>query len=113
MTAEYINDHNSIYNYLLRYFLPELSDPHFRQEAAQEIEQNERMTYCRYMAAWLPYQPHYKEILNQLNIQTRNDDANHRTVVFAFISTLKYFKEHPNDIFLGVLLIKAHFNDII
>ena len=69
ITPEYICTHDSIYGYLLRYFLPELSDPLFRQDAAQEIEQDERMTYCRYMAAWLPYQPHYQEILNQLNIQ--------------------------------------------
>jgi len=66
MTAEYINNHNSIYNYLLRYFLPELSDPLFRQEAAQEIEQDERMTYCRHMAAWRPYQPHYREIMKTI-----------------------------------------------
>lgn len=66
MTAEYINDHNSIYNYLLRYFLPELSDPHFQQEAAQEIEQDERMTYCRHMIAWLPYQPHFREIMKAI-----------------------------------------------
>ena len=66
ITPEYICTHDSIYSYLLRYFLPELSDPHFRQEAAQEIEQNERMTYCRYMAAWLPYQPHYREIMKAI-----------------------------------------------
>ena len=66
VTAEYIHDHNSIYNYLLRYFLPELSDPLFRQDAAQEIEENERMAYCRYMAAWLLYQPHYDQILQHL-----------------------------------------------
>ena len=66
MIPEYINTHDYIYNYLLRYFLPELSDPHFRQEAAQEIEQNERITYCRYMAAWLPYQPHYQEIIRTI-----------------------------------------------
>ncbi len=59
LTAEYINTHDSAYAYLLRYFLPELSDPLFRQDAAEEIEQDERMTYCRYMAAWLPFQPHY------------------------------------------------------
>ena len=45
MTAEYIHSHESVYSYLLSYFLPELSDPHFRQDAAHEIEQNERMTY--------------------------------------------------------------------
>ena len=67
ITPEYICTHDSIYGYLLRYFLPELSDPHFRQEAAQEIEQNERMTYCRYMAAWLPYQTHYREIMKAIS----------------------------------------------
>ncbi len=63
MTAEYINAHESIYNYLIHYFLPDLSDPHFQQEAAQEIEQDERMTYCRYMAAWLAHEPYYDQIL--------------------------------------------------
>ena len=54
------------YNYLFSYFLPDLSDPCFRQDAAQEIEQDERMTYCRYMAAWLPHEPYYHEILKQI-----------------------------------------------
>ncbi len=67
MTPEYINAHEHIYSYLLRYFLPDLSDTYFRQEAAQEIKQDERMTYCRYMAAWLPHEPHYSQILKQLN----------------------------------------------
>jgi len=66
MTPEYINAHEPIYSYLLCYFLPDLSDPHFRQDAAHEIEQDERMTYCRYMAAWLPHEPHYNEILKQI-----------------------------------------------
>jgi len=66
MIPEYINSHESVYSYLLSYFLPDLSDPYFRQDAAQEIEQNERMTYCRYMAAWLPHEPHYEEILNRI-----------------------------------------------
>ena len=66
MTAEYINSHESIYSYLIQYFLPDLSDPYFRQDAAQEIEQDERMTYCRYMAAWLPHEPRYDQILNKL-----------------------------------------------
>lgn len=63
MTPEYINTHESIYNYLFSHFLPELSDPYFRQDAAREIGQDERMTYCRYMAAWLPHEPHYDQIL--------------------------------------------------
>ena len=66
LTAEYINTHDPAYAYLLRYFLPELSDPHFQQEVSQEIEQDERMTYCRYMAVWLPHEPHYAEILNRI-----------------------------------------------
>ena len=66
ITAGYINTHDSAYAYLLRYFLPELSDPHFQQEVAQEIEQDERMTYCRHMAAWLPYQPHFREIMKAI-----------------------------------------------
>ena len=66
LTAEYINTHDPAYAYLLRYFLPELSDPHFQQEVSQEIEQDERMAYCRYMAAWLPYQPHYQEIIRTI-----------------------------------------------
>ena len=66
MTPEYINAHESIYNYLLRYFLPDLSDPYFRQAAAQEIEQDERMAYCRYMTAWLPHESHYEEILKRI-----------------------------------------------
>jgi hypothetical protein len=69
MTPEYINAHEPIYSYLLSYFLPDLSDPYFRQVAAQEIEQDERMTYCRYMAAWLPHEPHYEEILNRIAAQ--------------------------------------------
>ena len=67
ITAECINTHEPVYNYLLSYFLPDLADPHFQQDAAQEIEQDELMTYCRYMAAWLPHEPHYNQILNKLN----------------------------------------------
>ena len=66
MTPEYINSHESIYSYLLSYFLPDLSAPYFQQDAAREIEQHERMTYCRYMAAWLPHEQHYSQILNKL-----------------------------------------------
>ena len=73
MTPEYINSHEPIYNYLLRYFLPDLSDPYFRQAVTQEIEQDERMTYCRYMAAWLPHESHYNEILNKLKQLCESD----------------------------------------
>ena len=89
MTPEYINSHAPAYSYLLRYFLLEPSDPHFRQEAAQEIEQDERMTYCRYMAAWLPHEPHYEEILNRIAgaAQRANDkeDATETGILFSAI----------------------------
>ena len=73
MTPEYINSHAPIYNNLLRYYLPDLSDPYFRQAVTQEIEQDERMTYCRYMAAWLPHESHYNEILNKLKQLCESD----------------------------------------
>lgn len=89
MTAEYINAHESIYNYLIRYFLPDLSDPHFRQDAALEIEQDERMTYCCYMAAWLPHEPYYNEILKRIAgaAQRANDkeDAAETDILFSAI----------------------------
>jgi len=73
MTPEYIDTHDSVYNYLVQYFLPELSDPCFHQEAAQEIEQDERMTYCRYMAAWLSHELHYNQIINKLKQLCESD----------------------------------------
>ena len=85
---EYINSHEPVYNYLLRYFLPDLSDPCFRRTAAQEIEQNERMTYCRYMAAWLLHEPYYEEILNRIAraAQCANDkeDAAETDILFSY-----------------------------
>ena len=87
MTPEYINAHEPIYSYLLSYFLPDLSDPHFRQDAAHEIEQDERMTYCRYMAAWLPHEPYYDEILKRIAgaAQRANDkeDAAETDILFS------------------------------
>lgn len=62
ITADYIYAHDSVYNYLVLYFLPELSNPLFRQDVAKEIAENERLAYCRHMAVWLPYEPHYDKI---------------------------------------------------
>ena len=62
ITADYIYAHDSVYNYLVLYFLPELSNPLFRQDVAKEISENERLAYCRHMAVWLPYEPHYDKI---------------------------------------------------
>jgi len=63
MTPEYINSNEPVYRYLVTYFLPELSDPNFRQASAQEIAQDERMIYCRHMAAWLPHEKQYSKIV--------------------------------------------------
>ena len=85
MTPEYINSHEPIYNYLLSYFLPDLSDPYFRQDTAHEIEQDERMTYCRYMAAWLPHEPYYDRILNKLNsLSTEEALANRQVLLLLY-----------------------------
>ena len=66
MSPEYINMNEPIYRYLVSYFLPDLSDPNFRQASAQEIAQDERMTYCRHMTAWLLYEKNYNQIVNKL-----------------------------------------------
>lgn len=66
ITADYIYAHDSVYNYLVLYFLPELSNPLFRQDVAKEIAENEHLAYCRHMAAWLPYEPHYDKILQTI-----------------------------------------------
>ena len=89
MTAEYINAHESIYNYLIRYFLPDLSDPYFRQDATQEIEQDERMAYCRCMAAWLPHEPHYAEILKRIagaaqRANDKEDAVDETDILFSY-----------------------------
>ena len=93
MTAEYIHSHESIYSYLLSYFLPDLSDPYFRQAAAQEIEQDERMAYCRYMAAWLPHESHYEEILKRIagaaqRANDKEDAAEHP--LFCYLRDLSW-----------------------
>ena len=63
LSAADIDKQPSIYNFLIGYFLPEIDDPYFRLCAAANIEKDARMTYCRCMAAWLPYEKHYHEIL--------------------------------------------------
>ena len=46
------------------------------------------MTYCRYMAAWLPHEPHYEEILNRTAgaAQCANDkeDAAETDILFSY-----------------------------
>ena len=61
MSPEYINSHEPVCSCLVTYFLPEPSDPNFRQASAQEIALDERMTYCRHMAAWFLHEKYYKQ----------------------------------------------------
>ena len=60
MTANYIHTHDHAYNFLVYYFLPELSETKFRPDAAAG---DERFSVSQYMAALLPYEPHYDEII--------------------------------------------------
>ena len=63
MTADYIYSHDHAYNYLVSYFLPELSETEFRPDAAAA---DERFPVSQYMAALLPYEPHYDEIITRI-----------------------------------------------
>ena len=63
MTADYIHSHDHAYNYLVSYFLPELSETEFRPDAAAG---DERFPVSQYMAALLPYEPHYDEIIKHI-----------------------------------------------
>ena len=63
MTADYIYSHDYAYNYLVSYFLPELSETEFKPEVAAE---DERFSISQYMAALLPYEPHYSEIIRRI-----------------------------------------------
>ena len=60
MDAGYINANEHAYDFLVYYFLPELSETEFRPDAA---EGDERFFASQYMAAVLPYEPHYTEII--------------------------------------------------
>ena len=48
MTANYIHTHDHAYNFLVYYFLPELSETEFRPDAAAG---EERFPVSQYMAA--------------------------------------------------------------
>lgn len=63
MMAEYINANDHAYNFLVSYFLPELSETDFRPDVTAE---NERFPVPQYMAALLPYEPHYIEITKRI-----------------------------------------------
>ena len=66
MTAEYIYAHDYTYDFLVLYFLPEIFDPFFREDYAAEIDEDERLAYSRYIAALLPYEKDYDQIIQCL-----------------------------------------------
>ena len=66
MPADYIYTHDYTYDYLVLYFLPEIYDPFFRQDAAAEIEENERLAYSHYVAALLPYEKNHDQLIQFL-----------------------------------------------
>ena len=63
MTANYVYTYDHAYNFLVSYFLPELSETDFRPDVTAE---NERFPVSQYMAALLPYEPHYDEIIRRI-----------------------------------------------
>ena len=63
MTADYIYTYDHAYNFLVYYFLPELSETEFRPDAAAE---DERLPISQYLAALLPYDHHYSEIIRHI-----------------------------------------------
>ena len=63
MTADYISTHDHAYNFLVYYFLPELSETEFRSDAAAG---NERFPISQYLAVLLSYDPHNSEIIRRI-----------------------------------------------
>lgn len=63
MTADYIYSHDHAYNFLVYYFLPELSETEFRPDAAVR---DERFSISQYMATLLLYEPNYNDIIQQI-----------------------------------------------
>ncbi|MBQ8506944.1 MAG: hypothetical protein IJ466_05905 [Clostridia bacterium] len=63
MTAEYISTHDHAYNFLVYYFLPELSETEFDPSATAG---DECFPVSQYMAALLPHEPHYSEIIRRI-----------------------------------------------
>ncbi len=58
--------HNSeIYAFLTSYYADELSDPYFMREMEQASDQ--RLFICEQIAAWLPWDKHYPEIMEYID----------------------------------------------
>ena len=63
MTADYIYTHDHAYNFLVYYFLIELSETEFDPDAAAG---DERFSVSQYMAALLPYESNSSEIIRRI-----------------------------------------------
>jgi len=63
MTADYIYTHDHAYNFLVHYFLLELSETEFNPDAAAE---DERFSISQYLAVLLSYDPYYSEIIRRI-----------------------------------------------
>ena len=63
MTVDYIYSHDHAYNFLVYYFLLELSETEFRPDAAAG---EERFPVSQYLAALLSYDPYYSEIIRHI-----------------------------------------------
>ena len=63
----YAND--NVFTFLVYYYLDQISDPCFEIELANDIKlsHDERLSLCQHMAAWLPYEKHYEEILQHIS----------------------------------------------
>ena len=56
MQAETIYNNDAIYRFLIYFFLDDLPS----------LETNDRWTLSQAMAAWLPYEKHFAEILHKI-----------------------------------------------
>ena len=65
MSPERIYNSDIIYTFLIYYFIEDLSNPNLIPPI--EKSQNLRWTYCQHMAAWLPHEKHYTEILKRID----------------------------------------------
>ena len=65
---ELIYHNERIYNFLVLFYLEELSNPYFQNEIQYLLNEvkNERWLYSQYMASWLPYEKDYEKILMKI-----------------------------------------------
>ena len=59
-----IYNNPSIYAFLTSYYADDLSDPYFTREIEQA--ENPKLFICEQMAAWLPWEKHYADIMEYI-----------------------------------------------